>query len=244
MATHNELTDIAINELKAHGIKGHLRDTDGGHIEIAWQVVPEKEVRRIIVAKTSSDWRARMNTRADVRRLLRADNVQLKLQTPKKQKPENLSKALALPQPVTISVPDQLAAIRSEVGDMTSLLVALTKKVSAMGSTLGTYVPPPPAPKPQSSRSVKLVEYLHHDRWISISALTRDTGLTPEQIKLKLHYLKTHEQVEIFRGEVRLKAAPAKKAGNERGKRPKAKPRTRPATRYNNEVLTITPKMG
>ncbi|MHC2884024.1 hypothetical protein [Bradyrhizobium barranii] len=90
MAYSNELTEIAVNELKAHGIKAHLRDTNGGHIEIAWQVVPEKEVRKIVVAKSTSDWRSRMNTRADVRRLLRADNVSPKMSQEKPKKPAQL----------------------------------------------------------------------------------------------------------------------------------------------------------
>src|SRR3954462_8944227 len=110
----NELTDIALNELKQHNIKGQLRDTNGGHIEIAWQVVPEKEVRKIVVAKTTSDWRSRINTRAEVRRLLRADNVTLKMEAPKKPAKVKLEKAIALPQP-EMPIPDQIKAMRSEV---------------------------------------------------------------------------------------------------------------------------------
>lgn len=115
MAYSNELTEIALNELKLHGVKGQTRDTNGGHIEIAWQVVPEKEVRRVIVAKTASDWRARMNTRAEVRKLLRADNVTLKSQNDKPEKPKPLTKALELPQPeAVVPIPDQMKALRGE----------------------------------------------------------------------------------------------------------------------------------
>ncbi|QOZ68905.1 hypothetical protein [Bradyrhizobium arachidis] len=208
MAYHNELTEIALNELKAHGIKGHLRDTNGGHIEITWQVVPEKQVRTIIVAKTTSDWRSRMNTRADVRRLLRADNVTLKMQHEKKpQKVQQFDKALALPQPETLSVPDQLKALRAEVGDLTALVLRLTKISATVRDTVAVHVPRPEAivPPPPSSRSVKLVEYLSEDRWVTIDTLPRDTGLKPEQIKLKLQYLKQHDLVEVYRGQVRLK---------------------------------------
>ncbi|MGY8661747.1 hypothetical protein Q3C01_05180 [Bradyrhizobium sp. UFLA05-109] len=216
MAYSNELTEIALNELKLHGVKGQTRDTNGGHIEIAWQVVPEKEVRRVFVAKTTSDWRARMNTRAEVRKLLRADNVTLKSQNEKqlRPKPQPLTKALELPQPdAIVPIPDQMKALRGEVADLTELVLRLTKIATGMREVLTTHVPKPqpaaPVMKP-SSRSIKLVEYLSLDRWIAISALVRDTGLTPTQIKLKLHYLKTHDQIEIYRGEVRLKPAPVK----------------------------------
>jgi hypothetical protein len=212
MAFHNELTDIATNELKAHGIKAHMRDTNGGHIEIAWQVVPEKEVRKIIVAKTTSDWRSRLNTRAEVRRLLKADNVSLKMTQSKPKKVAKLvvEQAMSLPQEV-MPIPDQVAALRSEVGDLTELVMRLYKSVTGVREILTTYVPKPVevAPLPASSRSVKLAEYLSHDRWITIDTLPRDTGLKPEQIKLKLQYLKNHDQVEIFRGQVRLKAVMA-----------------------------------
>ncbi len=212
MAFENELTDIALNELKAHGIKGQLRVTNGGHVEIAWQVVPEKEVRKIVVAKTTSDWRSRMNTRAHVRRLLRADNVTLTQAQPKKAATLKAERAMSLPQEI-MPIPDQVSALRSEVGDLTDLVLRLTKIVTGMRDVLSTYVPPPPAaatPAPSSSRSIKLVEYLSQDRWTSIDTLPRDTGLKPEQIKLKLQYLKNHGEVEIFRGQVRLKAAAPK----------------------------------
>ncbi|UEM11989.1 hypothetical protein J4G43_047370 [Bradyrhizobium barranii subsp. barranii] len=223
MAYSNELTEIALNELKLHGVKGQTRDTNGGHIEIAWQVVPEKEVRRVFVAKTASDWRARMNTRAEVRKLLRADNVTLKAQNEKPEKPKPLTKALELPQPdAVVPIPDQMKALRGELADLTELVLRLTKIATGMREVLTTHVPKPqpaaPAVKP-SSRSIKLVEYLSLDRWITISALVRDTGLTPTQIKLKLHYLKQHDQIEIYRGEVRLKPAVPKPSAKKAAKK-------------------------
>ena len=232
MAYSNELTEIALNELKLHGVKGQTRDTNGGHIEIAWQVVPEKEVRRVFVAKTASDWRARMNTRAEVRKLLRADNVTLKAKNERPQKPKPLMKALELPQPdAVVPIPDQMKALRGELADLTELVLRLTKIATGMREVLTTHVPKPqpaaPVVKP-SSRSIKLVEYLSLDRWTTISALVRDTGLTPTQIKLKLHYLKSHDQIEIYRGEVRLKPAVPKPSGTKAAKKvAKTKPPAR-----------------
>ncbi|MCW2218749.1 hypothetical protein M2232_002281 [Bradyrhizobium japonicum] len=206
MAYQNELTEIAINELKAHGIRPQLRDTNGGHIEIAWQVVPEKEVRKVVVAKTTSDWRSRMNTRADVRRLLRADNVSLKMSTDKPKKPEKLKVEQALSLPVEVlPIPDQVAAMRGEMADLAELVVRLVKIVTGVRDTISVPKPVEVKPAPASSRSIKLVEYISHDRWTNIDTLPRDTGLKPEQIKLKLQYLKNHDEVEIFRGQVKLK---------------------------------------
>lgn len=208
MAHQNEHTDIALNELKAHGIKGHLRDLGSGHIEVSWQVCPEKAPRTVVAPKTSSDWRSRMNLRAEVRRALRADNVQLKMEHKPKKQPV-IEKALSLPAPDVIPVPDQIAALRTEVADLTALVLRLTKITATVRDNVATYVPKPQqiAPVPQSSRSIKLVEYLSHDRWTTIDTLPRDTGLKPEQIKMKLQYLKNHDQIEIFRGQVKLKAA-------------------------------------
>lgn len=212
MAYQNELTEIALTELKAHGVKGHLRDTNGGHIEVSWQVVPEKELRKVFVAKTTSDWRSRMNTRGEVRRLLRADNVTLKMSTDKPKKPEKLlvEKAMSLPQPDVLPIPDQVAAMRGEMADLTELTVRLLKIVTGVRDNIAAYVPKPieVAAPPPSIRSVKLREYLSHDRWVSITTLPRDTGLTMAQIKTKLQTLKINGEVEFHQGQVRLKAMP------------------------------------
>ncbi|QIO34316.1 hypothetical protein [Bradyrhizobium sp. 1(2017)] len=152
-----------------------------------------------------------MNTRADVRRLLRADNVSLKMSTPPR-KPQVLQaeKAMSLPTPDVLPIPDQVAAMRAEMSDLSELVVRLYKIVAGVRDNIAAYVPKPveAAPTPSSSRSVKLVEYLSHDRWVTIDTLPRDTGLSAEQIKLKLQYLKSRDEVEIFRGQARLKAKP------------------------------------
>ncbi|KRR21384.1 hypothetical protein CQ14_06965 [Bradyrhizobium lablabi] len=202
---HSELTEIATAELKQHGIKPQITHTNGGHIEIAWRVVPEKELRRVITSKTGSDWRARMNLRAEVRRLLRADNVALKQETKPKKHPE-LAKALNLPQEV-VPLPDQVSALRGEVADLTALMTRVAKVVGSLRDTVAAQVvPPPPKPEPPSSRSVKIKEYLSLDRWVSLSALARDTGLSPKQIKLKLDYLARLGELTVYQGQAKLNA--------------------------------------
>jgi hypothetical protein len=197
----SDLTEIAVAELRQYGIKPQVTQTNGGHIEIAWRVVPEKELRRVICAKTASDWRARMNIRAEVRRALRADNVTLKRERETKPAPrhQELTKALSLPQQV-IPIPDQLSALRGEVADLTELVIRIAKMVSRI-------VPAPPKPvEPTSSRSVKIKEYLTLDRWVSLSALARDTGLASKQIKLKLDYLARLGEVTVYQGQAKLNA--------------------------------------
>jgi hypothetical protein len=217
--------EVATAELKQHGIKPQITYTNGGHIEIAWRVVPEKELRRIITSKTGSDWRARMNIRAEVRRLLKADNVMtLKRNEPKPKKHHELTKALNLPQQV-VPIPDQIAALRGEVADLTELMLRVAKGVSVVREAVAAQAPSPPlAPEPPpSSRSVKIKEYLSLDRWLSLSALTRDTGLSIKQIKLKLGYLERLGEVSIYQGQAKLNAVEP---------RPK-KPRGRAAHKVN-----------
>ncbi|UPT99184.1 hypothetical protein J4G48_0014530 [Bradyrhizobium barranii subsp. apii] len=215
----NELVDIATAELKQYGIKPEVTYTNGGHIQITWRAVPEKELRCVTTAKTGSDWRNRMNIRADVRRLLRADNV-MKKEEPKPKKHPELAKALSLPKEV-VPIPDQIAALRGEVADLTELMVRTFRMVGNMRETIAAQTPrsPPPAPPPASSRSVKIKEFLALDRWVSLSALARDTGLSPQQIKLKLYYLQRLGEVSVHQGQAKL---------NEVEPRPK-KPRGRAA---------------
>src|SRR5262249_8770553 len=128
-------------------------------------------------------------------------------------------------------VPDQIKALRGELADLTELVMRLTKIATNMRDVLTTHVPKPQPTPPEikpSSRSVKLVEYLSLDRWVAISALVKDTGLSPTQIKLKLHYLRQHDQIEIYRGEVRLKPAVTKPSAKKAAKKvAKTKPPAR-----------------
>jgi len=203
LSHHSELVEVATAELKPHGIKPKITYTNGGHIEIAWRLVPEKELRRVITSRTGSDWRARMNIRAEVGRLLRADNVTLK-QEPKPKKHLELAKALNLPQEV-VPLPDQISALRGEVADLTELMVRVYKGVGTLREAVTAQAPPPP-PQPLNSRSVKIKEYLSLDRWLSLSALARDTGLSAKQIKQKLGYLERLGEVTLYQGQAKLNA--------------------------------------
>ncbi|MGY2987735.1 hypothetical protein [Bradyrhizobium sp. USDA 4508] len=201
----NELQQIAVNELRLYGIKPECRPNGRGHIEIVWRACPEKEERVVVVAKTPSDWRSRMNARAEVRKYLRADNVQLATQAkPRNPKQTMLQDALSLPQDV-IPIPDQLTALRGELADLTALMVRLLKVAHGTRETVEKVLPKEaPAPVKLSSRSIKIAEYLSLDSWISITALVRDTGLTLKQIQLKLGYLQRLGEISIHQNQVKL----------------------------------------
>jgi hypothetical protein len=99
---------------------------------------------------------------------------------PKPKKHQELTKALNLPQQV-VPIPDQIAALRGEVADLTELMIRVAKGVGIVREAIAAQAPPPPPrPEPVSSRSVKIKEYLSLDKWLSLSVLVRDTGLTPK----------------------------------------------------------------
>ena len=135
-----------------------------------------------------------MNIRAEVRRLLRADNVTLK-QEPKPKKRPELAKALNLPQEV-VPLPDQISALRGEVADLTELMVRVYKGVGTLREAVTARAPPPTAPAAQfPQREDQGISV--PGRWLSLSALARDTGLSAKQIKQKLGYLERLGEVTL-----------------------------------------------
>jgi hypothetical protein len=73
--TRDSEKNIVLSELRAAGLKPMRVEMLGsGHIRISWRC-PEREVRQVVVAGTGSDsWPGRLNARAQVRRMLQADN--------------------------------------------------------------------------------------------------------------------------------------------------------------------------
>jgi hypothetical protein len=154
------LSQIA-SEFKLWGVKFTSRDTNGNHVEVQWQATPDKEIRRYVIAKTSSDWRGPLNAISHIRRTFKADGLTLK-QECAKVKPV-LAKALSLPEPVERDV-DQIRMLRAEVADLSELVLEMASMVSVMKDALAATpvsapvvipapvveVPPflPPAPQP------------------------------------------------------------------------------------------------
>jgi Rha family phage regulatory protein len=68
----NECLDAAIAELRAVGIDPQVVH-GGKHIQVVWS--HNGKERRYITGNTPSDWRAPLNVKSDVRRMLRKDGV-------------------------------------------------------------------------------------------------------------------------------------------------------------------------
>lgn len=204
----NEEVEFAVAELERFNIRFDTRQTDGGHVEIAWQVSPDKEIRRIFTSATPSDHRTRLNARSYIRRALRQDGVNLDPKPPTPKKSATLEKALRVPEPVE-TIPDQLRAIRAELSDLTELLLDLSSGIASLRDREPVQAPAilpaevKDAKKP-SVRSKKAIDFLTA-AWSSIEAIARDLELPVDVTYRKLYYLKNKDQVELRRGQCRLK---------------------------------------
>lgn len=119
--TRNEHLDLAIDELEKHGLSGEVSER-GKHLELAW-ITPQGR-RFVIAPKTPSDWRGGMNLRRDVRKLLRADNMQPKVIS-------NLSfqRAMSLPKVPVIS---QDLLLQKDLNELTDFVFDLQSRLAAV----------------------------------------------------------------------------------------------------------------
>jgi hypothetical protein len=69
----DECLDAALRELHSVGIKPRI-SYDRRHVFLEWDVAGEK--RQYSLPATPSDWRAPLNTRAGVRRMIKADGLE------------------------------------------------------------------------------------------------------------------------------------------------------------------------
>jgi hypothetical protein len=215
MRRHEEV-EFAVEELKRHNIRHDVRDTDGGHVEIAWQVSTDKEVRRVFTSKTPSDHRSRLNARSVIRQFLRQDGVDLAPKPPVvKQKPKLLEKALQAPRHEP-TIPEQLSAMRAEMADLTDLLLDISSAIAIIRDRGSMHAAPPPthvaaAPqiplKQQSVRSKKAITYISK-AWNSLDAIAKELGLPRDITYRKLYYLKQQDIIEFDGGRCRLKPEP------------------------------------
>lgn len=196
-------------EFDLWGVKMQHATRGSGHIELRWQVSPTKEIRTHIVAKTPSDHRWYMNERAAIRRMFRADGLNLKEQVAERPKPGKLEKALAAPSQV-VTTDDQIRMMRAEIADLSELVLTLRDRLEDVLTTPLMPAPETLAPEPApivekpSTRSKKAIEYVSSS-WNSVEALARDMEL-PRIIALrKLKYLEKKGEIEFERGRCRLK---------------------------------------
>jgi hypothetical protein len=139
-----EVLDVIRRELKAHGVTPTIERTSK-HVDVRWQI-PGKQPRVYTTSSTPSDWRTRMNARAEVRRMLRADNVTLDTAA----KPRTLTERVVQPPRHVETIPDQVAAMRSELSDLSELIMELLEVVRNTAAVLI------PVQRAESSRNQRL----------------------------------------------------------------------------------------
>lgn len=126
MSQRNEGIDLLLEELERHGLRGEVGDR-GKHLEIAWNAPAGR--RFVIVARTPSDWRASMNSRSDMRKMLRKDGL-----TPKPINELSFQKAMSLPKPVTLT---KELLLQKDVDELTDLVFDLQGQIDSMKQYIG-----------------------------------------------------------------------------------------------------------
>jgi hypothetical protein len=121
MSRRNEGVDLILAELERHELSGEVSHRGGGHLEIAWNAPQGR--RFLIVANTPSDWRASLNNRSDLRKLLRADGLQ-----PTVISALSFQKAMSLPKQPTIN---RESVLQNDIEALTDLVIEMQAEMQA-----------------------------------------------------------------------------------------------------------------
>jgi hypothetical protein len=160
---------------------------------------------------TSSDWRSALNTRADVRRMIRQDG----LAEAAAQKPL-LEKALELPVPLVPESPDErMVRLENEVTGLIDLVFEQDEKLTnrplielTIDGNPMKIEPAQPAPTPidpaaaqtetkiQKGKKGYLLSVMSQGEWIRLSDLVRRAGLPRSTVSATLNYWKKKGIVE------------------------------------------------
>jgi hypothetical protein len=201
----NDCLDAALRELSQVGIRPRRQD-DRRHVFLEWDV-PGGKRRQYTVPKTPSDWRARLNARSDVRRLIREDA----LDVAHAQK-SALAKALELPPiPLAPERPDE-RLIRLErdqealidlVGDLSAEIRELSSnqpkiELSINGVPMRVEPVPVPSPVPAPAQVKPILSRGCHgylvslmsEEWIRVKDLAEKSGLSPANVSVTLTHWK------------------------------------------------------
>lgn len=116
-----EHIELAMEELERYGLKGEVSER-GKHLEIGWETPLGR--RFVIVPKTPSDWRGCLNSRSDVRKLLRADNLQ-----PKAINELTFQKAMSLPK-APVLPREQL--LKNDIDALTDMVFELQSSLAVL----------------------------------------------------------------------------------------------------------------
>lgn len=120
----NEITDLLLEELDRYGLKGEISDRSK-HLEVAWQTPQGR--RFVIVPRTPSDWRGGMNVRSDMRKLLRADNLQ-----PKQEQVTSFQRAMSLPKEPLVNQVARDRALHRDIETLSELVFELLEQNSIL----------------------------------------------------------------------------------------------------------------
>lgn len=197
MGARNELVEVVLRELECFGITGEVVHR-GKHIEVVWFVAGQR--RSNIVSASASDHRAWLNARGEVRRTLRADNVQ----PAPRDNVLSFKNAISVPKPVELPL-ERIKKLEEEVTILLDWLVderaradALEVKLKNVKVTI-SFDAPAPVPvlvKPSiktagdGGPSDRILVALAHGKWVAKQALQKETGIEDRNLSATLNYLK------------------------------------------------------
>lgn len=126
--SRNEITDLLLDELDKYGIEGTVSDR-GKHLAVVWQV--GSRLRQLFTSRTSSDWRAGMNARSQLRQFLKEDGVALK-------EPTSFDKAMSLPKVPRIPVSAQADIHHKDFETLCDLVFDLQSQIRDLEGKLSS----------------------------------------------------------------------------------------------------------
>jgi hypothetical protein len=203
---NHDVIKAAVGELERLGIKSRLEDTGGGHVRLVWRSTPDKPEREYFMASTPSDWRAKHNARAFVRKMLRADNVDL---DPKKTAPKPLeNKVRHQQQPTEPSMlVRQIECLRAEIVDLSEwifeLALRMGKEREVATEPEATVTEQPFAKGQRIStklvRAVNIVDFVTYTP-LSTEDIARNCKLPKSNTYTKLMYARQQKKVFLRDG--------------------------------------------
>lgn len=194
--------EAALTELAKFGVKGEVYDR-GKHLSVEWNY-GDGRYRQVFTARTGSDWRGPLNTRARVRRMLREDAIQL-------PSPSVVifEKALNLPKPTDFAA-EKLRRLEGDVEALADLCLEQTLRIEALEKRLAglrvtvsfeetvvTSVVPVQAPIQKTwGRSASILQFLDDGRWHAKTDIEKALNISKHTASHALNYLRSTNKVE------------------------------------------------
>lgn len=124
----NPCLDAVTRELILANIHYKVEDL-GKHLSVLWW--HDKRPRRVTVARTPSDWRAPLNDRSIVRRLLREDGIDIDALPKAPPRVATLEQALAAPKDPDEIISEKLARVEAELKLVADLVLSVAPAFEA-----------------------------------------------------------------------------------------------------------------